>query len=262
MQILAHNAIIEYALSGTPIESASRVIVFLPGWGRTKSDFDPLGKMLEERVPETAIVQLDLPGFGGSPMPTSAGVNIPEYVEILDGFFQKLGIRNTVLVGHSFGAKIAVAYAARHSENVEKLVLISAAGVSKKMLRARIARLLSSIGRLMSAGFQDAVLLRRTRHLARRFFAGSDYRLSPPFLRETLKKNFAYDITPDATRVKTPTLLVWGKDDVITPLRDGTRYQSLIRDSRLEALTGCGHFPFLKYPEKCADLIASFLTTK
>lgn len=259
MHILAKNAIIEYLISGASIGSGGKTVVFLPGWGRIKEDFGSLARLLKARLADASFVQIDLPGFGGSAMPTDAGLGITDYVDILYDFFQKLGVERVVLIGHSFGAKIAIAYASRHPERVEKLVLIAAAGLSRKSVRARIARFLASVGRIIGSGFQDAAGLRRVRHLAQKFFAGSDYRISPAPLRETLKKNFAYDIRPDAGRVAAPTLLVWGKDDVITPLRDGRLYHSLIRNSRLEILPDCGHFPFLKHPEKCAELIASFL---
>ena len=260
MQILAKNAILEYSLAGAPRGAAGKTIVFLPGWGRTKSDFDSLGRMLETRVPDAAIIHLDLPGFGGSPLPHDDGLGISEYAEILKEFLAKLGADKVVVVGHSFGGKIALRFSALFPDRTEKLVLISAAGVSKKSFFVRLAALGGLMFRGLVFPFQYAHRVRRLRYALRSLLGSSDYRATlSPGLQETLKKNLSDPSHRDAQKIHIPCLIIWGEDDPVTPIRDGELYHLLIPGSQLEVFPDCGHFPFLKYPERCAELIASFV---
>jgi pimeloyl-ACP methyl ester carboxylesterase len=105
---------------------------------------------------------------------------------------------------------------------------------------------------------RDFVFILRLKNLFGAIFGSRDYQAAHGALRETLKRVLAEDLRPDAKKISAPTLLLWGKNDQITPLRDATEYHALIKGSRLEILDG-GHFIFLDRPEKCADSIASFL---
>ena len=94
-------------------------IVLLHGWGQNIEMMKPLGDcFLDKRI-----TILDFPGFGSSEEPTCA-YTIYDYVEILEELLQKLEIKNPIVIGHSFGGRVAIVYASRN--NVEKLVLFGA----------------------------------------------------------------------------------------------------------------------------------------
>ncbi len=260
MQILVNNFIISYQISGKLPEEGGSAIVFLPGWGRTMNDFDAIRAHLEKTFSEKTYIQLDLPGFGGSPMEKDDGMSVTEYAIFLKNFFEKIGASRIILVGHSFGGKIAVKFCALFPRHVEKLVLISAAGLSRKNAGVRLAALGSSLFRILLFPFQHTKWTRRMKYAFRKLFGSSDYQATlSPALRETLKKNVRENSQKDAQKIISPTLIIWGEDDVVTPLKDGKKYHSLIHRSQFVVLPHCGHFSFLKYPEKCAKLIASFL---
>jgi pimeloyl-ACP methyl ester carboxylesterase len=60
-------------------------------------------------------------------------------------------------------------------------------------------------------------------------------------------------------RLTCPTLIVWGREDAITPLECGDLYQKSIAGSRLAVLNACGHCPQLEQPQAFADVVRSFL---
>lgn len=60
-------------------------------------------------------------------------------------------------------------------------------------------------------------------------------------------------------RIQTPTLIVWGKEDCIIPLECGELYRQALKNSRLEVLDRCGHYPHLEKPEEFARLVSEFL---
>ena len=61
--------------------------------------------------------------------------------------------------------------------------------------------------------------------------------------------------------VITPTLLVWGREDAITPLQCGELYQSSIPRSRLAIIENCGHMPEMEKPAEFAKLVDNFLAS-
>ena len=272
MLMAANNTVLNYRMFGRPIGGENGVIVFLHGWGRTLDDFNDLKNHLTQALPQAptpkslvsgqaVFLALDLPGFGGSPLAKADGFSLDDYCITLRAFFEKLELGHVVLIGHSLGGRIAIKFAARHPERVEKLVLISAAGIPYRSLRTFLLGLGRRLFQTVFYAFGDLKSIVRFRNLFGAIFGSKDYQISHGALRDTLKKVLAEDLRPDAAKIKVPTLLLWGARDQITPLRDGQEYHTLIRGSRLEVLDS-GHFVFLEHPEECARRIASFLQNR
>lgn len=259
MQMLVENQLINYKISGAPLGPEQEPVVFLHGWGRTMADFDALVHHLALARPNLSFLQVDLPGFGGSLFRDEKGLSLYEYSRILAALLDRLNISRLILVGHSFGARIAIKFSAAFPGRAAKLVLISAAGASRKSLLLRLLAVGRLLFRFFFFGFGNTRLVRRLKYLLGRLVASRDYREASPPLRETLKKITAEDSQAEASRITAPTLLIWGSDDEVTPLGDGQKYRALIPGSRLEMIADCGHFPFLKQPETSSRLMASFL---
>jgi pimeloyl-ACP methyl ester carboxylesterase len=185
----------------------------------------------------------DLPGFGGSCRPTAntVALQVQALVELLD----RLGVVRTALVGHSMGGWISLAFAAAHPERVERLVLVDAAGLrfdpDFSFERALLPETLDDLARLIAANFRRPPFLPRfvmrdiLRH-ARRERAG----------REALLQRLVYgdDHVDDAlARITAPALLVWGRDDPITPLAIGERLAAALPGARLVVFDDCAHSP-------------------
>lgn len=258
MRMVANNTILNYRLSGKTIRSEGKVVILLHGWGRTLEDFDELSQRLAAEIPDATFIQIDLPGFGESPLAKTEGFSLTDYCATLRSILDKMEIGRVVLVGHSLGGRIAMRFAALHPERVDKLILISAAGILSRSIRTFLLGLGRRLFQTVFCAVGDFGPMLRLKNLLGATFGSKDYQTSHGALRETLKKVLAEDLRPDAARIKIPTLLIWGAQDQITPLRDGQEYQGLIRGSRLEILDG-GHFAFLEHPEECVQRIASFL---
>lgn len=258
MQILVGNTVVKCALTGAPLAPGSTVLVFLHGWGRTMEDFDMLRGELMRRLPATTFLQLDAPGFGGSPPQEGRGFSLADYATVLENLLVKLAIPQATLVGHSFGAAIAVKFTLHFPASVDKLVLISASGIRRRSFRHWLLAAGRFFFRGIVFGFRDFRFTLRLKNLFGMFFGSEDYRQTRGVLRDTFKKVVAEDLRAIAGRIERPTLLVWGRRDAETPLYDGRTYHELIKGSRLEALD-CSHFPMLEKPAECARLIASFL---
>jgi pimeloyl-ACP methyl ester carboxylesterase len=222
------------------------------------------------------VIALDLPGFGGSPMPPWR-ISIPAYGRFLRDFCERLGIDRCALVGNSMGGFIATEVAIGNPERVERLVLVSAAGITWARARREPAAVIARIGR---AG--APVLLRfqksgiRRPGLRQRVFQGVFH--DPNSLRrEVLWENFVpamqspgyydalttlwgYDIRDRLEEIEVPTLIVWGRNDRVVPVPAALSYKKRIgANAELEIFDRCGHVPQLERPVRFNRLLERFL---
>jgi pimeloyl-ACP methyl ester carboxylesterase len=221
-------------------------LVFLHGWMHSRQDLRPLAELLSE---EYKVILLDLPGFGTSPLPHGAsdeggGWSTGDYAGALHTLLMKLQIERCSLIGHSLGGRISVRYAAAHPEVVHALVLIGTPGLPytrplKDILRSRFIKLLVSVAKRID-GLTGSRFF--PHYLAPRF-GSRDYK-SAGKLRKTLVKAVNEDLTPEATAIKAPTLLIWGESDQQAPVEIGHRYHELLEGSTLLVLPHRGHEPF------------------
>ena len=234
-------------------EGSGPVILMLHGWKDDMRTFNPL---VAELGAGYRIVRLDLPGFGGSELPPRAW-RLDDYVDIVAAFVQKLNLDVAVVVGHSFGGRIAMKGIARDTLAPKKLVLIASSGVAKRnTLRINALKALAKVGKLATLP-----LPRRIRNsLRERLYKNirSDY-ANAGALRETFKNILAEDLSKAAGRIQTPTLLIWGSADTETPLEEGLRLSELIRGSIFTLVQAAGHFVHRDHPKEVAAAIEKFL---
>lgn len=223
------------------------------------------------------VVALDLPGFGGSPMPPWE-ITVEAYGRLLHDLAAHLGIGDCVAVGHSLGGFVAAEAASREPDRFEKLVLVSAAGISSVALKRRpteaVARVMAATAplglkwqerallrpRLRVAGFRQIVrypLRLRRELLWEQFHHGA----AKPGFMPALTSLAGYDFRDRLAEVEVPALVVWGQDDRIVPPRDAAAYSSLLTNSRTEILADTAHMPMLERPVRFNRLLEEFFSS-
>lgn len=240
----------------------------LPGWKESRNTMRPLGRLLSGR---RDTILLGLPGFSAGESPMHAGDWGPlEYADCVFDFLQQQKISEVTLIGHSFGARVAIYLGSKHPEIVKSLVLLAAPGlkpVGRKKLkrdakrrfnrllkRPAVSRLLQLTGSLLPERFVQVCRGNYARH-----FISFDYR-NAGVLRTTLVKAVNEDLSPLARCIPAPTLLLYGQDDAETPPEIGERYHRLFPQSSLMVLEGKDHFPHLTTGASlCAYYIEQFL---
>lgn len=224
------------------------------------------------------VVAFDLPGFGASEMPDWQ-ISISGYGRWLDAVYDALGIDVAALVGNSMGgfisAELAIAYPAR----VERLVLVSAAGLTVEHQRHdRTLAVLRTLDRRLAAyagwlGTRSDTLARRPR--ARRMIFGLVAHrpdlLPGPLVAEQIrgsgKPGFvpaldaltSYPIRDRLPEIACPTLIVWGTKDWLVPVRDADEFARLIPNARKVVWPKTGHMAMLERPAAFNRLLAAFL---
>jgi pimeloyl-ACP methyl ester carboxylesterase len=224
------------------------------------------------------VVALDLPGFGHSPLPPWE-ISIESYGRLVHRFCDVLGIQDTAIVGNSMGGFIAAEAAAAEPERFEKLVLISAAGVSSARLRRRPAETVARMAtgsapllmRLQERGmrrpriryatfkglFQHPDQLRREL-LLEQFHNGAG---RPGFL-PAVQGLVGYDMIDQLDEVEVATLIVWGRNDHIVPSQDAIEYGRHLHNSRTVIFDDTGHLPQLERPVRFNRILETFLAER
>ena len=212
-------------------------MIFLHGWGANKELMKGAFSPYLDRFRH---VYVDLPGFGNSTC--DMALETEDYANIMELFLAQINAnQDPVIVGHSFGGKVALLL------NPSILVLVGSAGIREpKPLKVRLKILLFKM--LKQLG------LTRLRHL---FVAEDAKKLSEP-MYQTFKNVVDEDFSERFGAYTGRALLCWGRDDTATPLRSAYRMHSLIGNSRLEEFEG-DHYFFMQQAEAVAKAIETTL---
>lgn len=211
------------------------------------------------------VFALDQIGFGQSDKPL-INYRVATLVEFLAGFYKKLGIEKASLVGNSLGGWTAAAFAIAHPDKVDKLILVDAAGYSNKRwggpeMTKELAMGLNpatveGLKQSLSLIFYNKAMI--TDQFAETAFAaklkrGDGYTINA-FIDSILRGE---DYLDGKTKtIKAATLVVWGREDALTPLGIGEAFAQDIPGAQKVVIEKCGHVPQL---EKAVEFNAAVL---
>ncbi|MCA9308711.1 alpha/beta hydrolase, partial [candidate division WWE3 bacterium] len=164
-------------------------------------------------------------------------------------------------IGHSFGGRISIYIATQKPELVNMLVLTNAAGVAdRKEPKIELSKLLSikkvkSVLKILmpewAYGFLIGVYIR--------VMGSTDYKSATPVMRKTLKKVVNLDLTPLLPKINTPTLIIWGEHDTITPLYEGEKMHKGIKNSKFVVVKGARHNTHITHSKEWQSKVIPFL---
>ena len=232
-------------------------LLILHGWGSFEKKWDKVKEILTQQGIKVFVPTL--PGFGENLAPKEPW-SVDDYVEWVKNFSQNFD--PFFLLGHSFGGRIAIKFALKYPEKVSKLILVSSAGIkeSKSQLQKFI---LTSGLKVFNLIFRLPVLDKFKPLFQKIFYRyilkKSDYLEAKGTMKGTFKKIIEEDLAPYLSEIKTPTLIIWGEKDKITPLKNAYLLKENIRNSELKILENVSHSPHLEAPEKLAKVILNFL---
>jgi len=226
-------------------------LVFLHGWGGTKESWE---KNIGELSTQYCCIALDLPGFGKSQQPITPWDTF-DYADLVEGFCTTLNLQNIVLVGKSFGGRVAIAYANKYPQTLKSLVLASSAGTEERSLLTRFKIYLAKLGRVLTEQipFMDTELLRQRLYRLLNLKEESEYK------REVKKKVTNQNLAGLLSQILTPALVVWGEDDLILPLSLGEKMARQLPNATLFVLPKAGHWAHETHYQDFNTKVAAFL---
>jgi pimeloyl-ACP methyl ester carboxylesterase len=220
------------------------------------------------------VVALDLPGFGYSEMPREE-ISISGYGRCINAVCDELDLGEVVFAGHSMGAFSACETAIQFPERVERIVLISSAGMTTSDLAHQPilagARVVAALGTRAAASSRQVVVRKRLRRPLYASFIRYPDLIRTDFLFEitqgsgrpgfhpALTAIFGYDFRERLPEIGVPVLILWGSDDMLVPDSDAGEFERLIPDSRKVVLEDTGHSAMMERPQTVNELILEFL---
>jgi len=216
--------------------SQKDIIIFLHGWGSNK---ELMKQSFCNAFCKYKHIYIDLPGFGKSD--NEIVLTTLDYANIVKEFLSVINVKPDVVVGHSFGGKVATLL------NPDSLILLSSAGIVMPKpfkIRAKIAffKMLKPFGG----------------KFLRKFFVSQDAARMPEHMYETFKNVVDEDFEKVFSEYREPALICWGKEDSATPLEAGKKIESLMPNANLKVFEG-DHYFFLKQKDEVIKTIEEFL---
>lgn len=232
-----------------------KVILILPGWGNTRTTFTNIINFFKENY---TIYIIDYPGFGNSPLPNE-DLTIYDYTNIVRDFLEDKNIIDPIIIAHSFGGRITTLLSGYYKEKIAKIIYIDAATIKpkktiKRFLKEKTYKLLKKLIKLfpkLKQEYYNQKLLK--------IFGSKDYQTLPKSMHKTFKNIVNENLTYYLKNIESETLLLWGKLDTATPLKDGYKMNNLIKNSALIIFPKGNHFSYLQYPYLTNQIILEFI---
>ncbi len=221
--------------------------VLLHGWGQSIYSMLPIAHLLKGY----RCLVIDLPGFGDSAIPSTL-LTIKDYAHLVHRLCLSLNINPELIIGHSFGGKVAYSYATFHPV---KYLVLTGPSIKKpykslwKKSKICVYKLLKKFNKSPRKRFQK--ILNK--------LGSKDYQNSHGIMRRIMVSavNTYFDDTFESYYGK--VLLVYGSNDKVTPLKEGKKIKEKMNDATLKVINKGDHFAYLEKRYTFIRLIEEFV---
>ena len=219
------------------------------------------------------VIRMDMPGFGLTGPTPDGQYTLPTYTRFVVAVMDRLGVKQAVIAGNSFGGNIAWKTAVDYPDRVSKLVLVDASGYAYQPKSIPLAFQLAQIPALRP--FMHKLLPRRMIEASVRNVYGDPSKVGPELIdryyeltlragnRDALVQRFLQSKSGEfEAQIKTitkPTLIIWGGQDHLIPPDNADKFQHDIQGSRLAVFDALGHVPHEEDPVATVAAVQTFL---
>lgn len=229
-----------------------RDLILIHGWGADVSTFWPMIDFLKDNF---TLWLIDLPGFGRSDLPKKQ-FTISDFAETIARFIKNNHIKKPMVLGHSYGGKVAIKLASLYPNSIDKLILEGSSGIKSQKTLFQI--LIFPVAKIAHFLLPDIFNTRSKIRNKLYKKLESDYK-DAGNMKDIFLNTLKEDLTEDLSKITAETLLIWGERDRAVPLRYGKKMYQLIKNSKLVVLEDIGHFPHTKDPERMAYYVKDFV---
>lgn len=242
---------------------STKTIVLLHGLGASAerwSELWPLMKKYNVIIP-------DLIGFGYSEKPL-VEYTVDFFIKSLEQFFEKLNIRNPIIVGSSFGGQLVIEYSLKHKDFFDKIILVSPAGT--------LERPTFVLSQYIFSGLYPTV--ENVESAFKRMANNENYKVDPYTVKDFINRmklpnaKYALISTLLAMRrdqslqkrlveISIPALVIWGSDDTTIPVENIEYFKQIPMVETL-VMEGCGHTPYVEKPKEFFRIIEKFIDSE
>ncbi|MBR0461029.1 alpha/beta hydrolase [Candidatus Saccharibacteria bacterium] len=219
------------------------VLYVIHGWTYTTKPWAKTIALLKEKG--VNIKMLNVPGLTA---PSQKVWTIDEYVKWADQNIPD----GAIALGHSNGGRILLNLCDQKPDKLKHLILLDSAGVYEESTKRNLMRHLSkTLAPLKKVPYLQKVVHKLT--------GASDYSKAPENMKQTLANMIDSDKNLDLTKVTTPTSILWGRADTVTPPRQASVIHRAISGSTLKLFNSWTHAPYISHPQELASAILATL---
>lgn len=220
-------------------------IILLHGWNQNKE----IWNNIISKLSDYKTLAIDLPGFGNEKI-SNYNWGIPEYTKWAEKEIERLkdNEMNIILIGHSFGGRIATKIASENPKWLRGLVLSGSPSIYRPMASIKIKIFIYKI--LKSFIPHNIKLLFLPSELKQAYQKGMDI---------IFRKVVTYDQTDSVNKIDVPTLLIWGINDTEVPLHIPNEMTAKIKGSELKIIDNAGHNSFIDNPDLFTGYVKKFI---
>lgn len=215
-------------------------VLVIPGWMENSKVFLRVKELLSDYC---NFILIDLPGFKNEIIDES--FTPKDYAKYINFYASENKIDFDAILSHSYGSKVAIEYYL----NFKKTPLIFVAPAIVKPNRKVSVKLRVFSFKLL----KKLKLINKKKH-----YGSKDYKNTPPCMKETFKIAISTYYDNYLHHIKDKTLLIYGKKDKVTPIKEGEKILKLIKGSKIEIING-GHFCFLDNTIDFCKIIYKFV---
>lgn len=220
-------------------------IYIIHGWTYTIEPWTSVVSILRSKG--VTVHQLRVPGLTSE---SEAAWDIDDYVEWLREELESA--ERPTMLGHSNGGRISLNFLKKYPNSFRKLILLNAAGINvnnqKISLKRRLFRLLAKIAKPLK-------YISLVRRVVYKVIGGSDYDNAPENMKKTLNNMLESDARLDIGDIDTPTTVLWGRRDQITPLAQGRKMADNLPQAKFRDFEDWAHAPYITHPVELANVI-------
>jgi len=214
-------------------------ILILHGWGHSKDYWRKIVDMLGKDA-----MAIDLPGFGSEDAPSNDW-GVADYASWVHK--KILNTNEVVLIGHSFGGRVAASVASRRPKNLKALILTGAPCLRRPTLSTKLKIVFAKLAKIFYSSKNTPIL------------ASDDYKESGR-LEGVFRRVVVYDQEDELRKIAIPTLLIWGERDASVPTSIAKEMTNMIEKSELVIIENTGHNLFLENPNLFYGSIKKFIS--
>jgi pimeloyl-ACP methyl ester carboxylesterase len=228
-------------------------LVLLHGLFGALSNFKGLIDYFSQRnkvvVPMLPLFELDL-------LHTTVG-GLEKYVQ---KFIEYKNYNNIHLLGNSLGGHIGLVHVLKHPERIKSLILTGSSGLFENGMGDTYPKRgdYEYIRKKTEVTFYDPAMA--TKELVDEVYEIVNVRLKVIKVIALAKSAIRNNLGDELKQINTPTLLIWGNNDTITPPFVGKEFNKLIPNSELHLIDKCGHAPMMERPDEFNEILNGFLT--
>jgi pimeloyl-ACP methyl ester carboxylesterase len=186
-------------------------------------------------------------------------VSLAGMVDYLADFIEHKGFATTHIMGNSLGGHVAILYALAHPEKVATITLSGSSGLFESAMGNTLPprKNYEFIKKKTESTFYDPTV--SSKELVDEVFSTVNDRNRGLRIIMTAKSAVRHNLAHKLDQIKAPTLLIWGKQDTITPPFVGEQFKELIIDSELYFIDKCAHAPMMEVPDEFNKIMDGWL---